>query len=60
MEKFLELVGSRKFWSAVFAAGLAVWGFIAGEVTAEVALAAVVVVIGLWQQAQSRVDANKQ
>lgn len=60
MGKMTELLKSRKFWAAVFAAGIAVWGFIQGEVSAEIALAAVVVVIGFWQQAQSRVDANKQ
>lgn len=59
MSKFVELIKSRKFWGAVFAAALAVWGFFTGEVTAEVALGAVVIVIGFWQQAQSRVDATR-
>ena len=60
MGKLTELLKSRKFWAAVFAAAMAVWGFFEGKVTAEVALAAVVVVIGFWQQAQSRVDAAKK
>ena len=59
MSKFLELLKSRKFWAAVFAAAMAVWGFFAGEVSAEIALGAVIVVIGFWQQAQSRVDATR-
>ena len=60
MTKFLELASSRKFWAALVAAALAVWGFFAGEVTAEVALGAVVIVVGFWQQAQSRVDAARR
>jgi uncharacterized protein YqgC (DUF456 family) len=59
MEKLKELIKSRKFWAAVFAAALAIWGFFAGEVTAEMAIGAVIVVVGFWQTAQSRVDAAR-
>jgi len=59
MEKFKELITSRKFWAALFAAALAVWGYFSGEVTAEVAIGAVIVVVGFWQQSQSRVDAAR-
>lgn len=59
MSKLLELAGSRKFWIAVFTAIVSVWGYFEGEITAEVALGAIVVVVGFWQQAQSRVDAAR-
>jgi hypothetical protein len=57
MIKFTELLKSRKFWAAVFAAALAIWGWAQGEVSAEVAIGAVIAVVAFWQQAQSRVDA---
>ena len=60
MGKFKELIGSRKFWSAVFAAILAVWGWFSGEVTPEVAIGALVAIVAMWQQAQARVDAAKK
>ena len=59
MSKITELIKSRKFWGAVTAAVLAVWGFFEGKVTAEFMIAAIIVVIGFWQNAQSRVDASK-
>ena len=57
MGKFTELLKSRKFWSAVVAAALAAWGWLEGQVTTEVMIGAIIVVIGFWQNAQSRVDA---
>jgi len=60
MSKITELLTSRKFWAALAAAALAVWGFFTGEVTSEVALGAIIVVVGFWQQSQSRVDAAQR
>ncbi len=59
MDKLMELVKSRKAMGAVVSLALATWGWIQGEVTTEVLIGLVTVVIGFWQQAQAKVDAAK-
>ena len=59
MGKFTELLTSRKFWAALVVAVFDVLAWIRGEIGADVAIAALVAVVGLWSAAQSRVDAAK-
>lgn len=60
MSKTKELLTSRKFWAALSAAILGVWGMVTGEVSSEVAVPSIMAVIALWMQAQSRVDSTKK
>lgn len=59
MSKTKELLTSRKFWAAVSAAVLGIWGMAKGEVTTEVGIPAVMAVVTLWIHAQAKVDATK-
>lgn len=59
MDKLKELFTSRKALGAMLSLGGAFWGWMSGEVTTEVLLGLVTVVVGFWQNAQAKVDAAK-
>lgn len=59
MNKLTELLKSRKALGAMLSLVGAFWGWLEGEVTTEVLIGLVTVVIGFWQQAQAKVDAAK-
>lgn len=59
MDKLKELLTSRKALSAIGALLVGVWGYMEGDVSTEVLMGYVTIVVGFWQQAQSKVDAAK-
>ena len=59
MDKLKELLASRKFWALLVGLVFDIIAWAKGAVSSEVAMAGVVALIGLWQQAQAKVDANK-
>jgi len=56
MNKLTELMKSRKFWGLAVGLVFDVAGFMTGTIDANVAMAGGVALIGLWQQAQAKVD----
>ncbi len=59
MNKLMELVKSRKAMGSVLSLAGGVWGWLEGEISTEVLVGLVTVVIGFWQNAQAKVDAAK-